>query len=70
MHQTGLIPALFLPGGSAIKQPATLVTRRGIHRPDQGLIVDDGYRAQRVAATRLLQVNRSFEQFEFKPLDP
>ena len=64
-----LIPILFLPSLGAMKQPATLVTPRGVYRPDRVLIVDDGYRARRVAATRLLQINRSFEQFEFKPID-
>jgi hypothetical protein len=66
---SGLIPALFLPGLDSMKQPATLVTRRGIYRPDRILTVDDGYRAQRVSATRLVQVNPSFEQFEFQLLD-
>jgi len=66
---SGLIPALFLPGINSMKQPATLVTRRGIYRPDRILTVDDGYRAQRVSATRLVQINHSFEQFEFQLLD-
>lgn len=64
-----LIPALYLPGLAVMKQPATLVTPRGVYRPDRVLIVDDGYRSQRLMATRLLQINRSFEQFEFKAID-
>jgi hypothetical protein len=64
-----LIPALFLPSLETMKQAATLVTPRGVYRPDRLLIVDDGYRSQRLTATRLLQINGSFEQFEFKPLD-
>ena len=64
-----LIPALYLPGLEAMKQPATLVTPRGVYRLDRVLIVDDGYRSQRLMATRLLQINRSFEQFEFKPIE-
>lgn len=64
-----LIPALFLPSLEAMKQPATLVAPRGVYRPDRVMVVDDGYRSQRLIATRLLQINRSFEQFEFKPID-
>jgi len=68
LHAT-LIPALFLPGIGAKNPSAALVTRRGVYRPDRILVLDNGYRAQRVVATRLIQVNRSFEQFEIKPLD-
>lgn len=67
--ESGLIPALFLPAIDRMKQPATLVTRKGVYRPDRIMTVDDGYRAQRVSATRLVQVNPSFEQFEFRLLD-
>ncbi len=63
-----LIPALFMPSLEAMKQSATLVTPRGVYRPDRILVIDDGYRSQRLMTTRLLQINRSFEQFEFKPI--
>ncbi len=68
--EEGFAPALVLPEVKAIRQPPSVVARRGLFKPGRVLVLDDGYRARRVLATRLVELTSSFEQFQFKSIEP
>lgn len=62
----GFHVVLRLPPIAALKQPDTLITSRGIFRPDRPLVLDDGARTHQIVATRLVNVTGSIEQFEYR----
>ncbi len=68
--EEGFVPALVLPEVKPIRQPPTVIARRGLFKPGRVLVLDDGYRARRVLATRLVELTSSFEQFQFKSIEP
>jgi hypothetical protein len=62
----GFHVVLRLPPIAALKQPDTLITPRGIFRPDRPLVLDDGACTHQIVATRLANVTGSIEQFEYR----
>jgi hypothetical protein len=68
-EESDFLPALLLPEIKPLKQPQTLITNRGVFRPDTGVFMDNGYRLYRIAPTRLIEANHSFEQFGFDILN-
>lgn len=67
--ESEFLPALLLPEIKPLKQPQTLVTHRGVFRPDTGVFMDNGCHLYRVAPTRLIEASHSFEQFSFDILN-
>lgn len=67
--ESDFLPALLLPEIKPLKQPQTLITHRGVFRPENGVFMDNGYRLYRVAPTRLIEASHSFEQFSFDILN-
>ncbi|MHB1140652.1 MAG: hypothetical protein ACYC1T_02685 [Sulfuricaulis sp.] len=67
--ESDFLPALLLPEIKPLKQPQTLVTHRGVFRPDTGVFMDNGCRLYHVAPTRLIEASHSFEQFSFDILN-
>lgn len=57
---------LRLPAIAALQQPETLITPRGVFRPDRALVLDDGSRTHRIVATRLVNITGAFEHFQFR----
>ncbi|BAV32817.1 hypothetical protein SCL_0495 [Sulfuricaulis limicola] len=67
--ESDFLPALLLPEIKPLKQPQTLVTHRGVFKPDTGVFMDNGCRLYHVAPTRLIEASHSFEQFSFDILN-
>lgn len=67
--ESDFLPGLLLPEIKPLKQPQTLVTHRGVFRPDTGVYMDNGCRLYRIAPTRLIEASHSFEQFSFDILN-
>jgi hypothetical protein len=67
--ESDFLPALLLPEIKPLKQPQTLVTHRGVFRPDTGVFMDNGCRLYHIAPTRLVEASHSFEQFSFDILN-
>lgn len=61
--------ALRLPALPALKQAESLIAAHGLFRPDRELILDDGMRTHRIAATRPIGMTGSIEHFEIRMLD-
>jgi hypothetical protein len=60
--------ALLLPELAALKQPATLITPRGVYQPARVLDMDANGTIQRILVTRLQDRTNSFERFQFSVL--
>ena len=58
--------ALHLPEIKALRQRETLITPRGMFKPQRLLILDNASRTRQIRATRLINVTGSFEQFQFE----
>jgi hypothetical protein len=67
--ESDFLPALLLPEIKPLKQPQTLVTHRGVFKPDTGVFMDNGCRLYHVAPARLIEASHSFEQFSFEILN-
>jgi hypothetical protein len=67
--ESDFLPALLLPEIKPLKQPQTLVTHRGVFKPDTGVFMDNGCRLYHVAPARLIEASHSFEQFSFDILN-
>jgi hypothetical protein len=67
--ESDFLPALLLPEIKPLKQPQTLVTHRGVFKPDTGVFMDNGCCLYHVAPARLIEATHSFEQFSFDILN-
>lgn len=67
--ESDFLPALLLPEIKPLKQPQTLVTHRGVFKPETGVFMDNGCRLYRIMPTRLIEASHSFEQFSFDILN-
>ncbi|GAB4511781.1 MAG: hypothetical protein Tsb0026_15140 [Sulfuricaulis sp.] len=67
--ESDFLPALLLPEIKPLKQPQTLITHRGVFKPETGVFMDDGCRLYRIAPARLIESSHSFEQFSFNILN-
>ena len=63
--ESDFLPALLLPEIPTLKQPASLVTARGIYKPDRVFYLDNGFRLYRVRITKPDEISHSFERFQF-----
>jgi hypothetical protein len=63
--ESDFLPALLLPEIPALKQPASLVTARGVYKPGRVFYLDNGARLYRVRITRPDEISHSFERFQF-----
>ena len=68
-QESDFLPALLLPEIKPLKQPQTLITHRGVFKPELGIFMDNGYRLFRIAPARLIEASQSFEQFSFNILN-
>jgi hypothetical protein len=63
--ESDFLPALLLPEIPGLKQAASLVTARGIYKPDRVFYLDNGFRLYRVRITKPDEISHSFERFQF-----
>jgi len=63
--ESDFLPALILPEIKSLKQPASLVTVRGVYKPGRVFYLDNGYRLYRVRITKPDEISHSFERFQF-----
>ena len=63
--ESDFLPALLLPEIKPLKQPQTLITHRGVFKPETGVFMDNGCRLYDIAPVRLIEASHSFEQFSF-----
>ncbi|MCR4300755.1 MAG: hypothetical protein NUV51_04020 [Sulfuricaulis sp.] len=64
-QESDFLPALLLPEIKPLNQTQTLVTHRGVFKPEVKIFMDNGYRLYRLIPTRLIEASQSFEQFSF-----
>ncbi|OGI48062.1 MAG: hypothetical protein A3E57_01525 [Candidatus Muproteobacteria bacterium RIFCSPHIGHO2_12_FULL_60_33] len=67
--ESDFLPALLLPEIKPLKQTQTLITHRGVFKPEVGVFMDNGYHLYRIAPARLIEASHSFEQFSFDILN-
>ena len=68
--ESDFLPAIMLPKMEALKQAETLVTARGIFKPDRVFYLDDGFRLFRAQITKPNEISHSFERFQFSRQEP
>jgi hypothetical protein len=68
--ESEFLPALLLPEVKPLKQPQSLVTYRGVCKPDSLIYMDNGYRLYKIEPLKLIEAGHSFEQFRFEILNP
>ena len=68
--ESDFLPALLLPEIRPLKQPQSLVTHRGVCKPDSLIYMDNGYRLYKIEPAKLIEAGHSFEQFRFEILNP
>lgn len=61
-------PALLLPELAALKQPATLITARGVYKPARTLQLEEKGQKADIMLTRLVERTTNFERFQFSRL--
>ncbi len=66
--ESDFLPALRLPGVDALNQGASLITHRGVFRPQRDIYLDDGLHLYRLVATQTIEVTSAFERFQFHVL--
>jgi cyclic-di-GMP-binding protein len=64
-QESDFLPALLLPEIKPLKQTQTLITHRGVFKPELSVFMDNGYRLYRITPTRLIEASQAFEQFSF-----
>lgn len=60
--------ALLLPEMAALKQPATLISVRGIYKPARTLQLEENGKLTDIMLTRLVERSNNFERFQFSRL--
>jgi len=68
--ESDFLPALLLPEIKPLKQPQSLVSHRGVCKPDSLIYMDNGYRLYKIEPAKLIEAGHSFEQFRFEILNP
>jgi cyclic-di-GMP-binding protein len=67
--ESDFLPALLLPEIKPLKQPQSLITNRGVCRPDVQIYMDNGCRLYKLVSTSLVETSQAFEQFQFEVLN-
>ena len=68
-HEEQFKPAVLLPEMAALNQPQTLVTTRGLYKPERNLFLDTGKELKMIRAQRLIEETVSCDWFEFATLN-
>ena len=63
--ESDFLPALLLPEILPLKQPQSLITNRGVCKPDIQIYMDNGCRLYKLVSTSLIETSQAFEQFQF-----
>ncbi len=63
--ESDFLPALLLPEIRPLKKPQSLVTNRGVCKPDVQIYMDNGCRLYKITSTSLIETSHAFEQFQF-----
>jgi hypothetical protein len=66
--ESDFLPALRLPETAALNQPASLITHRGVFRPQRQMFLDDGLHLYHIVATQAIEITSAFERFHFQVL--
>ena len=61
-------PALLLPEISALKQPASIITARGVYSPAREMDLNHGSRTSQILLVKLIERTNEFERFYFSHL--
>ena len=61
--ESDFLPALLLPEIKPLKQPQTIITHCGVHKPGNEIYMDNSYRLYKIAPTAMIEASLSFEQF-------
>ncbi len=64
--ESDFMPAVLLPELPRLKQKATLVTHRGVWRPQRRIYLDNGARLMRVVIGEPVEITSAFECFQFE----
>jgi hypothetical protein len=64
--ESDFLPAMRLPEIKALNQAPSLITHRGVFRPQRQLYLDDGLRRHHIVATQAIEVTSAFERFQFQ----
>ncbi len=64
--ESDFLPAVLLPALPQLKQPATLVTYRGVWKRDRRIYLDNGARLMRVRLGDPVEFTSAFERFRFE----
>lgn len=64
--ESDFLPAMRLPEIKALNQAPSLITHRGVFRPQRQLYLDDGLRRHHIIATQAIEVTSAFERFQFQ----
>ncbi len=67
-HEEQFKPAVLLPEMAALNQPQTLVTARGLYKPERNLFLDTGKELKMIRTQRLIEETASCDWFEFTTL--
>jgi hypothetical protein len=65
---SGFQPGLLLPEIPLLKQPATLVSPRGVYHPQGEILLEQDGQTRPVRAGKIEEYSASFEQFQFAPV--
>ena len=64
-RESDFLPALLLPEIKPLKQPQSLITNRGVCKPDVQIYMDNGCRLYKITSASLIETSHAFEQFQF-----
>jgi hypothetical protein len=68
-EESDFLPALLLPEVNALKMPPSLVTHRGVFKPQREIYMDSGYRLYKLVLTEPVDVTAAYERFQFEVLN-
>ncbi len=67
--ESDFLPALLLPEIRPLKQPQSLISNRGVCKPDVEIYLDNGCHLYKITSANLIETSHAFEQFQFDILN-
>ena len=67
--ESEFMPGILVPELPALKEPESLITPRGVFKPDRIVYMDDGRVLHRVKCTELIEITGAFERFHYGDID-
>ncbi len=64
--QEEFLLALSLPEVKAMRQPPSLISPRGLYRPNQLMSLDNGTRTRQIRTLKLIELSGAFERFQYE----